>query len=185
MKTNKHIQFLLCLVSLFFLLSCSSKDSNVKKKPPIHHSENQEIVNFTLDHTISGKRDWTLNALNAVIDEQSDNISLKILNIDFYENDEKVSHLKADKGNIKSSTNDMHAEGNVRVDSMREDVVILTENLFYKSDERKIYSEDFIKEILPDRIVTGYGLQTDAGLSKILIKKDVVVTMKENTHNDD
>lgn len=167
------------MVSLLFLLSCSSKESNVSKKPSSRNSESQEIVNFVLEHTISGKRDWTLNALNAVIDEESDTISLKIVNMDFYENDEKTSHLKADKGTITSSTNDMHAQGNVRVDSFREDVVILTENLFYKSDERMIYSEDFIKEILPDRIVTGYGLQADVGLSKIVIKKDVVVTMKE------
>ena len=62
-----------------------------------------------------------------------------------------------------------------------------TEHLFWEEKEEKIYTEEFVKIIRPDQIITGIGFQSDQSLTNWKIKNPkgtIYVSMENKNHTD-
>lgn len=161
--------FVLC----FYLAGCSGEDLQLDKSQSKNTQPEQELRKFNIVQTNNGKKQWVLEAQEAQIYEKTDRAVAKDIRVKFFEDESVSSILTAERGILDTNSGDMEVEGNVVVTSLVEKTKIETEKLRYISKEEKIVSDEFVKQTREDAIITGYGLETDPGLRKVVIKKDV------------
>lgn len=162
---------------LLFLQGCSPEDGvfdGRKKQIP-----DQTIHGFMVTEMKSGIKEWKLIAERADIYQRRNETELFKLRMKFYNNEEEVtSTLTADEGKVNNKTNDVIMKGNVIVISEEKKTKLTTESLRWDAGREKLLSDDFIRQEDEDVIVTGYGLEVDSRLGRVLIKKDVKVEQK-------
>ena len=132
----------------------------------------QEIDGFTLTQTREGTKVWVLKADNAMVFEDSDQIELTDLRIDFFEETGEVrSTLTADKGYLSRRTNDMLVRGSVVVYSA-DGTILTTEELSWNERLGKIESDKPVRATKDRDVFTGVGVEADPDLKNIRIKSD-------------
>jgi LPS export ABC transporter protein LptC len=87
------------------------------------------------------------------------------------------SVLKADYGKLNRGSADMEAVGNVVVTSA-DGVILETETLRWESELRKILSEDSVRIIRDEDVLTGWGFRGDPDLGSFRILRDMKATIK-------
>ncbi len=178
-KREKFIFLSLVYIVLFGLVGCSQEDLtvselNVKQTfTPEDTSPEQELKKFNIVQTNDGQKEWELEAKEAKIYEEKKQAIAEDIKVKFFEKDSVASILTAKTGRIHSESGDMEVEGNVIINSIAEETKIETEKLRYIAKEKKIVSDEFIKQTRPNSVITGYGLETDTSLEKVIIKRDV------------
>lgn len=176
-KTTKRavLIFFLCLFCACSEIGEKDKSGAGRKALP-----DQVISNFTIVETKEGKLRWELDAQRAEIYKR-ENIIYN-LKIKFYNDQEEIiSTLSADEGRIDSpgdAIKDIFVKGNVVVVSEEEKMTLTTESLKWDSNLGKITTEDFVRQETEDAVITGYGLEADSELSKVVLKRDVKVIQK-------
>lgn len=166
------IIFLIYILS-FWLAACSEENLPLNNPSVKQATPTQELKNFNIVQTDNGQKQWELEAKEAKIYEQKHQAIATDIKVKFFEKDVISSILTADRGNMDSASGDMEVEGNVVVKSLVEQTTIETTKLWYIAKERKIFSDQFIKQTRPDAIITGYGLEADVSLKQVVIKKDI------------
>ena len=161
--------FVLC----FYLVGCSEEDLPLGKSALKSAQPEQELREFNIVQTNNGKKQWELEAQEAQVYEKTDQAIAKDIKVKFFEDEVVSSILTAEKGILNTDSGDMEVEGNVVVISLVQKSKIETEKLWYIAKEEKIVSDKFVKQTREDAIITGYGFETDPGLRKVVIKKDV------------
>ena len=176
------ILIIFCLFLVNLLSSCGDTDlkDQIDDSSDNASVETNILEKFNYVKTERGKRIWDLSALRAVIYKERGTIEVYNLKVNFYEEEVLVSTLKADNGILYQEKGDMEIEKNVEIVSYRNQTRIQTETLFWSEESRKINSPGFVREERPDAVVTGYGLEADPGLEKVVIKDRVrVIGVKE------
>ena len=168
------------LILSFFLLllvpACKNQDIVLQEGTSAKRPE-QEIENFTAKQTKEGKPDWILNAASAQILETEKKIFLDAPKILFYEKGVEVSDLVAEKGRINTENYDIWGDGDCLL-TTRKGEVLKTRNLHYRSDIKKIVTDEKVKLIRPDEVIDGQGLEATPDLETIIIKKQKVTLNK-------
>ena len=83
----------------------------------------------------------------------------KGLKVEFYKNDGSVSSIMtANKGVFDKSKNVFTATGNVVVDQISTHETLNTEELLWKRNEKKIFTDKFVTIKTEDELLTGDGL---------------------------
>ena len=177
-----HIK-LLIVFSLFLVIlvsSCGNTDltEQVYDNSEDTSGETNILEKFSYVKTEKGKRVWDLSALRAVIYKDKGIIEVSNLKVNFYEEEVLVSTLKADNGILHQEKGDMEIESNVEIISHRNNTKIQTDKLFWNEESKKITSPGFVREERPDTVITGYGLEADPGLERVVIKDRVKVIGK-------
>lgn len=88
--------------------------------------------------TRKGKKEWHLEANSAHYIKESNQMILKDLMVTFFLEDSSEVTLAADKGVLKTDTNDIEVSGNVMVKNNQ--YSLLTEKLNYAHKRRVLYS---------------------------------------------
>ncbi|NIM03259.1 LPS export ABC transporter periplasmic protein LptC [bacterium] len=169
------------MFSFLIILSLSSCGKERPAKPETSGGKSfpdQAIENFTLAHTNQGEKEWELEADRAEIYEREGKTIVRRLKLKFYDQGKIASVLTAREGEINSPSGDMHVRGNVVVNSEKERIMLKTESLRWDAREKKILTNDFVRQEKGDTIITGWGLESDPELEKLVIKKDVKVIRK-------
>ena len=175
-------------IVLFGLTSCSQEDLtlselNLKQNfTSTGTGPEQELKKFNIVQTNDGQKEWELEAKEAKIYEEKKQAIAKNIKVKFFEKDSITSILTAKTGKINSESGDMEVEGNVIINSVAEETKIETEKLRYIAKEKKIVSDEFIKQTRPNTIITGYGLEADTSLEKVIIKRDVKTKVIEHKY---
>ncbi len=172
-----NVLFLLLIsVVMLNVVSCSKKtERNIYDQDS---ESGQTINNFTVVQTEKGKEQWKLEAQKAEVFEEKELCVVYKPKIEIYEKSKVVSFLTADKGIAYSNTGDIELEGNVEMVSFVDNVKVRTSKIKWIGSKRLIVSDEFIEEEKEDIIITGWGLEANADLSRILIKKDVKANAK-------
>ena len=74
-----------------------------------------EYTGNTISEEKDGKKIWELDSEKMVINTETQNAELENITGRFYQEDDKILILVADKGNYNQNTKDIHVEGNVAV----------------------------------------------------------------------
>jgi LPS export ABC transporter protein LptC len=178
MEKAEAMSRLMLIFLLVSLLSCSpDEDYNTSADKDIPE---QTINDFTIVEAISGKNEWELVAEKADIYSRGSNAKLYKIRIKFYNNEEQlVSTLTAEEGVANLDNNDIFVKGNVVVVSKDNNSVLTTESMRWDSTTRKVLSDDFVRQENDKMIVTGYGLEVDSNMDKIIIKRKVKIRQKK------
>jgi LPS export ABC transporter protein LptC len=92
--------------------------------------------------------------------------------IEFYNAEgEKTSTLKADRGFYTKTENIYKAEGDVQVISYENNEKLNTEELYWKPDDKKIYTDKFVRIETDDQLMMGEGLTANQDFSYYRILK--------------
>lgn len=126
---------------------------------------------FVLTETLSGEKAWTLRAEKAVVYQDEDLIRIYGVTLDFYQKGGvHYSTLTSDEGVVHTSTNDMEAFGNVVVVS--EGGRLETPRLRWVAERGKIVTEDRVRIIKGETVITGKGLESDPSLQRVKIAEE-------------
>ena len=84
-----------------------------------------------------------------------------------------ASNLKAFYGRINTETYDIWGDSGCVLTTTKGETLI-TSNLHYRSDIKKIVTEENVKLIKPDEVIYGKGMEATPDLKSIIIKKQMV-----------
>ena len=80
------------------------------------------------------------------------------------------AHVKCDSSTFFQETKLWRLDGNVEIKNVAKDE-FLTEQLFWSQSQHKIYSDSFIHIVKSDRVIEGYGFESNEQMTQYNIKK--------------
>ena len=162
----------LALVGALMLAGCSG-DAPVPLSPRAANLPSQEVTDFTLEESDTGRPEWILEAKYAATYSGRGLIVARDVSIDFFDSEgEKYSRLTAREGTVQQPGNDMEARGKVVV-TTTDGTRIETESLRFLNRQRLIVSDEFVRLQRNGDEVTGYGFESDPSLEHFSIKREV------------
>ena len=179
MRKTAVIPMLAAALAAFLLLSCESVDEG-GRSVYTEDVPDQEFSDFTTVESDSGVVKWVLAAPVARVYNASKLLVTDDPRIEFYNEDGTLaSVLLARKGEFNQVTHDLTALGNVVVTSS-EGYMLETESLVWVEKLEEIHTEDFVRFIKGEDILTGYGFRSDPDLKNVEIMKDVKAFLRDD-----
>lgn len=172
-------------LSIFFLFSlthCSSErvkpaiDTTIK----VEELPSQESWNSVITFSDSGKIKAIMNAGHLrVFDEAKETLLDENIKIDFYdENEMKTTTLTSIRGRVDDRTNNLWAIDSVV--AVSDSVTLITDELMWRNEDKKIVSDRFVRIITPKEKIEGYGFESDQSLRNYVIYRITFVTSNED-----
>ena len=169
-KLMSGIAVLGAVFLLVFYSFESAKKDKIEKPPPIPE---QAIEKFNVTETEKGLPHWVLDADSAQILETQKRVLLSSPVIKFYQDGKYVSTLVAASGRINTDNYDIWGDSRCVLTTAKNER-LETSNLHYRSDIKKVVTQDRVKLIKPDETIYGEGMEATPDLESITIKKQRV-----------
>ncbi len=164
--------------SCTLFLSCSTEEPKLPQVTA-QDTPDQILENSTIILTVGGIKSTVIKASTLVKYEKKDLTLARVIQADFFDKEGKhTSVLTADSGFIHEQRQDMEVLGRVLVitdDGLR----LETTSLRWDPKINKVVTDDFVKITKKNDIITGYGLESDAELRNIKIKRNVKGKLEE------
>lgn len=152
------------------VFACNSGDSFVSM--PEYDGPSMEIDSVTTLWSDSARVKVKLVAAKQIELENGDRTFPNGVFIEFFNSEGvKTSSLTADRGFYTKAENLYRAEGDVEVISYEKKEQLNTEELFWKPDEQKIYTDKFVRIDTEDELLLGEGLTAKQDFSSYKILK--------------
>jgi LPS export ABC transporter protein LptC len=174
-RAFKHLLLRLAVVfsASLFIVGCAHDEPGevtVERDKPL---PDQVITGFDITETSMGKKDWNMKAQKAFLYERRNVLEAQEVEVTFFgEEGEIRSVLKADYGRLNRASDDMEARGSVVITGS-DGVVLETESVKWLSGTRKIVSDDSVKVIRNDDVLTGWGFRGDPDLGSFSILRQM------------
>ncbi len=183
---SQKVELIVKLILIIFItlsfLSCNRTKENTSNKK-ITTTSKEDAEKFVLVDSRGNNRNWVLRAEKA--NNFGDSIKLYVLSVDFYDAEGKYnSTLTADSGVVFSPSGDMKAINNVEVTS-RDSTKLKTDNLRWNNKRKKIITDDEVEITKKNSVITGKGMESDANLEHIEIKRDFNAVSKDVKENEE
>ncbi len=170
------------------ILFCSC-ENNIEKIKAFSSPENlprQEATNFETLFTDSGEVRFFLEAPKLLRFETDGKPYVEfpegIELVKYDSNQEIISSITADYAKQYENEDKWEAKNNVIATNAQGDT-LKTEHLIWEEKTEKIYTEEYVKIIRPDQIITGIGFQSDQSLENWKIKNPkgtIYIDMEDN-----
>jgi LPS export ABC transporter protein LptC len=157
---------------------CRSEDVNPAATEEQARPPSEGMRGISLQNFREGDTRWVLQADSASVFRERKRVEAEWVVIDFWDGEQHVSRLTADRGILQQSTDDLEARGNVRVTS-EDGAVLKTEVLFWDHAASRIHTDDFVEITRDDDVLTGVGLVADPGLDRIELQREVRGTIRD------
>lgn len=145
----------------------------------------QEARDFTLTESSEGRKNWTLWASYAAMYNDRSLVDARTVRIEFFnQKGERFSTLVADEGRVYQQTNDLEAQGHVRV-TTETGIKMETDSLRWQNVAGKIVSDGFVKVTRLHDVVTGYGFESDPSLEHFHLTREVRAEVRDTGIGDD
>ena len=168
----------LVLIGLAGGVACSREESGNLAEERTEPLPDQVISDFTITETSMGKKDWTMEAEKAYLFEKRNLLEAGVVEVTFFSEQGAVrSVLNADYGKLNRGSGDMEARGNVVVTGS-DGVVLETNSLRWESGTRQIVSDDSVKVIRNEDVLTGWGFRGDPDLGSFSILRHMRATIR-------
>jgi LPS export ABC transporter protein LptC len=165
---------LVSLLGLAVLLSCGTgEDDQNGSRPMAMDLPDQVLLDTETFLTKAGRRTGIVRSETLKVYSNQDTTLLYGLEVDFFDSSGALtSTLTADSGRITDQSTAFAAFGDVRARSGA-DKRLLTDSLRWNTDAGTIETEGFVMVIRQQDTLSGWGLQTDARLENIEIKRRI------------
>ncbi|MBN2538124.1 LPS export ABC transporter periplasmic protein LptC [candidate division WOR-3 bacterium] len=133
----------------------------------------QVVEGFTMHESSSGERLYTLRADTAYVFDAEGRVDVVEPRVDFYDETGAVhAVLVARRGEIFSSSSNLVARGEVVVETA-DSTLLQTDSLGWNNTTREVRTDAPVDIATPKGRVSGQGLVSDAGLTRIRILSEV------------
>ena len=181
-KTRKLSTFLLIVILLAVgtIVSIFIGYRQVSNAPERLLASIKEGANLSLGKirqtaTRDGRTEWRLEADSANYMEAENKVDLKNLSVIYFLENNREVYLKADRGILKTDTNDIEFIGNVMI--RNEAYQMKTEHLNYEHGRRIIICDQSIRIWGQGAELTAETARYDLNADKIVLKRNVVATV--------
>jgi LPS export ABC transporter protein LptC len=178
---------ILALTGLAGVGSCAREESEGTVQGRDKPLPDQVISGFAITETSMGKKDWTMEAEEAYLYEKRNILEAREVEVTFYDDSGGMrSVLQADYGKLNRNSDDMEARGSVTVTGS-DGIVLETESLVWQSATRQIVSDDSVRIIRNEDVLTGWGFRGDPDLGSFSILRNMRATIRalEETEEGD
>ena len=151
-----------------------------KNDSPISIGQNNANISIGKAHqtaTRNGIKEWSLDAASADYMDEDSQAIFKDLSVTFYLKDETMVYITANQGILKTDSNDMEIYGNVVVKN--KDYKLKCENLYYKHDQRIIFSKVPVNITGNSFEIAADSMSLDLNTNKALFEGKVKGTFSE------
>ena len=138
----------------------------------------QVLEEFSMSEDRLGKKEWSLQARFALLNEQNQEISLSAPRMEFFEKAKPTSMVESLQGTAELSSHDILLSSHVVMTSTVEQSVLRTEELHYSDSRKKFYTDADVELTQPSGVLHGKGLEADPNLSEVRIFKQNAVVGK-------
>lgn len=151
------------------MAGCKPKEqaAMVEYTGPLSESENVDILYFEKDHIKVKMKSRKILEFKNGDREFPEGIYLEF----FDELGNMTSTLKANQAYYFKDINQWRGRGKVEVKNIEKKQQLNTEELFWKPDTKKIFTEKFVTIKLENEVLYGTGLDATQDLSNYTIKK--------------
>jgi LPS export ABC transporter protein LptC len=162
----KYSLLVLCL----FLLCCCEQEQ--KKQVQIYDGPLEEMENIDLVYTEKDHLKVKMNAKKVFKFQNGDQEFPEGLYLEFYDDFGKISStLQANHAFFFKEENKWRGRGNVIVKNITKSQQLNTEELFWKQDTKKIFTDKFVTIRDKEDVIYGTGLDADQDLANYTIAK--------------
>jgi len=196
-KSGSKIRNLLKIFRIAVLVSGAAIlffgcENNIQKIKAFSSTENlplQEATNFETLFTDSGEVRFSLKAPKLFRYETDGKPFVEFTEgielVKYDANQNIISSITADYAKQFPNEDKWEAKNNVVATNLEGDT-LKTEHLIWEEQTEKIYTEEFVKIIRPDQIITGIGFESDQSLENWRIKnpKGTIFVELENNSQE-
>ena len=161
-------------------MGCSEEKPKIKEeyKGPVIEGEN-----VTTLYTDSAILKIKLFAKVQYEHQNKDREFPKGLDVDFHENDTIItSNLKANYGYFYEKDALYKVTGNVIITNNKKSETLKTEELYWKPEEERIYTDKFVRIETPKEVLEGNGLEAKEDFSSYKIKNITAILTLDETN---
>ncbi|OGS04588.1 MAG: LPS export ABC transporter periplasmic protein LptC [Elusimicrobia bacterium RIFCSPLOWO2_12_FULL_59_9] len=130
----------------------------------------QRIKRLHLIADADGKRSWELRAVEAELLDDPPKALLTEPQIYFFKNGARISQVSSRRGEVFTSSHDIHLSSAVVFESLTDSTTLRTDSLRYSSKRDKIFTQSRVAVTRPGGRIDGQGLEAAPDLSEIRIK---------------
>ncbi|MEO0088660.1 MAG: LPS export ABC transporter periplasmic protein LptC [candidate division WOR-3 bacterium] len=155
---------------LLIILSCQKKNEEIieKKKFP-----SQITTNFELLESATGKRLFKLFAKKALLFDEEKLIYIYKPVVYFFDEENKISAiLECDSGIVDQKNYNLFGFGSIVVRT-NDSTYLFCDSLRWDNQKQMVFTNSFVRLKNESGEIEGIGLESDAGLSKVKILKEV------------
>ena len=163
------IKIFLCLSVFALCLIVCRADESTESSP-----SSQQLQGFNLNgYSNTGEKAWDVNGAKADISDT--NIQITNVDANFY--GRQQTNLKSDHGTINKTNGNVHLQDNVVITSQDRDTQMTTNTLDWNRNKDLVSTQDPVKIVDPQGVVTGQGMSAHPNLKKAQINKHVKATV--------
>lgn len=160
-----NTKILVCL-GLFTVFSFTCRADEAAGTP----GSSQQLQGFNLNgYSNSGQKTWDINGTKADISEND----VQITNVDANFYGKEQANLTADHGTIDKASGNVNLKDNVVITSKDRGTQMTTDTLDYNRNKDLVSTEDPVKIVDPQGVITGQGMVAHPNLKKTKINKHV------------
>jgi LPS export ABC transporter protein LptC len=165
-----------CLLGALVVVGCSSgkrvSGSGVSGELP-----DNEVQDFNVTETDSGRTQWTMFARSAATYSARDLVVVRTVRIDFFgEDGTKSSTLTAREGELMQRSRDMIARGGVVLQTV-EGWRMTTEEMSFLNSTGRIHSDQLVRVEKEGSVLEGVGFDSDPDLVHFEFREKVRATV--------
>jgi LPS export ABC transporter protein LptC len=165
---NCRILLLSQLTSIVFLVACSQKKNT---KPIVYSGPLKQAENIVVRYTEKERLKSILQAKKLNVFQNGDKEFPEGIYVEFYNAAGKMtSTLKANTAYFFKEENKWRGRGKVEVVNIAKQQQLNTEELFWKPDTKKIFTDKFVTITDREDVIYGTGLTADQDLSNYSLK---------------
>jgi LPS export ABC transporter protein LptC len=156
------------------------QDSNISELVPesVEPDATLSVGKIHQTATRNGKKEWSLEANSAHYIKEMNQMVLKDLTVTFFLKDNSELNLVADRGILKTDSNDMEVSGNVMVNN--NEYRLITEKLSYTHHRRVLYSKVPVTISGNSTRVFADAISFDLNSKKLTLEGSVETTIAKN-----
>lgn len=155
---------------MIILASCTPQEET--SKPLVYEGPLREAEEITMYYTENNHMKVLLKAKKINEFQNGDSDFPEGIFLEFYDDFGKItSTLRANSAHYFKAENKWRGLGDVEVINIEKQQQLNTEELFWKPDTRKIYTDKFVTIKLESEILYGTGFDADQDLSNYTMKK--------------
>ena len=137
-----------------------------------------EVEQFYVTETDSGRTQWTMFAQHAATYQARDLVTVRGVRIDFFdEKGQKSSELVAREGELQQRTRDMTARGDVVLQTT-EGWRMSTEEMHFLNSRRKMTSDKLVRVEKEGTVLEGVGFESDPNLQHFEFQHQIRATVQ-------
>jgi len=156
------------IASVNFISSCTSEEHS---KPAIYEGPLREAEGITMYYTEKSRMKVLLKAKKINEFQNGNSEFPEGIFIEFYDDFGRItSTLKANSAFYNRAENQWRGLGDVEVINLEKKQQLNTEELFWKPDTRRIFTDKFVTVKLENEILYGTGFDADQDLNNYTMK---------------